>query len=378
MELLIIGASARSAAHSALRAGIRPISIDLFADRDLSAIGPASRIESKSYPHDFDRLISDLPETPWMYTGALENAPELVDRLAARQPVLGISGSALRKVRDAALLSAEFTPRGLMPEVRDSPFGLPRDGSWLVKPLKSAGGRSIKPWIEDTSAPSSPSYYQRRVPGLDLAAIFVGSEQGATFLGVTKQILGRDPQPVAFDCSYVGSIGPWPVSRETRKEIEGIGSHLVSTFGLRGIFGVDGVMSLNGRFVIVEVNPRYSASVEVLELALGRSLIREHCRAFGRETPGSHRGRTNPPAFVGKRILFAERRSTLPDLDHWKPRSLGSFAIPHVADIPQLGTIFEPGDPVLTVLARGSTLELCSNRLHQRLECWRGRLRPVD
>ena len=375
MSLLILGASVRAAAHSALRAGMLPISIDLFADRDLTAIGPGLRIASESYPDGLEALASRFPDIPWIYTGALENHPDLIDRIAARRPLWGISGAALRTVRDPGTLSTMLAQSGFFaPGVRDSAEGLPTDGSWLVKPRNSAGGRSIRPWVRGTPAPSRPSYFQERVEGTSLAAIFAGTDRGSQLLGITRQWLGRESEPFA----YLGSIGPWTVMDSSRAEIERIGATLVVECGLRGLFGVDGILRNDGRFAVVEVNPRYTASVEVLELALGRSLLEYHRLAFDPGCPRSTANRSRPPAFVAKAILFAERRCTLPRLDSWKPRALGSLAVSFLADIPQTGMVFESGDPVLTVLARGSTLDLCQSRLERRLKRWRQRLCTLD
>src|SRR5688572_32637175 len=81
-SLLIVGASVRSAAYSTRRAGGHPSCIDLLADRDLAAICPAVRLSRRDYPDDFARLADEAPRSPWMYTGAIENHPGLVDRIA--------------------------------------------------------------------------------------------------------------------------------------------------------------------------------------------------------------------------------------------------------------------------------------------------------
>src|SRR5262245_17294409 len=99
--LILVGASVRAAAFSAARAGFQPYSIDLFADRDLAALGPA--VKNSCYPADFLPAIEAAPTTPWIYTGGLENYPRLVDRLAQSRPLLGNRGDVLRKVRDPVL-----------------------------------------------------------------------------------------------------------------------------------------------------------------------------------------------------------------------------------------------------------------------------------
>ena len=47
--VLIIGASTRAAAFSALRAGLTPRCLDYFADRDLAAICTVDRVESGAH-----------------------------------------------------------------------------------------------------------------------------------------------------------------------------------------------------------------------------------------------------------------------------------------------------------------------------------------
>ena len=68
---------------------------------------------------------------------------------------------------------------------------------------------------------------------------------------------------------------------------------LASAFGLVGWFGVDYVLR-DGNPWPVEINPRYTASLEIHELASGRSLLAEHRRACEGDaassaTPGSSR-----------------------------------------------------------------------------------------
>src|SRR5687767_10917006 len=102
--LLILGASARAAASSAARAGFAPRAADLFADADLAALCRVTRIDD--YPGEFPAAARKFPPSPWMYTGGLENYPELVDQIAAERPLLGNSGSVLREVRDPFKLAA--------------------------------------------------------------------------------------------------------------------------------------------------------------------------------------------------------------------------------------------------------------------------------
>src|SRR4051812_15417928 len=77
--LLLLGASVRAAAWSALRGGlVQPWCIDLFADADLQRACTARTIPPTDYPHDFLAAARQAPPGPWLYTGALENYPDLI------------------------------------------------------------------------------------------------------------------------------------------------------------------------------------------------------------------------------------------------------------------------------------------------------------
>jgi predicted ATP-grasp superfamily ATP-dependent carboligase len=123
------------------------------------------------------------------------------------------------------------------------------------------------------------------------------------------------------------------------------------------------------------VNPRYTAAVEVLELALGRSLLAEHCRVFDPDFPAAP-NLTQAPAhrFVAKRILFASTSCQFPDGDYWQPPGPDPFAVPAIGDVPHPSTEFEAGDPVLTVFAAGARSDECQLDLERKLGWWEQRI----
>src|SRR5262245_17508064 len=94
-NLLIFGASARAAAFSALRAGLRPWCADLFADADLQARCPALAVPGADYPGAFANLLDTAPDGPWMYCGALENHDDLVHAMSRRRKLWGNGQAAL-------------------------------------------------------------------------------------------------------------------------------------------------------------------------------------------------------------------------------------------------------------------------------------------
>jgi predicted ATP-grasp superfamily ATP-dependent carboligase len=237
----------------------------------------------------------------------------------------------------------------------------PRTGRWLVKPLYGAGGAGIR--FGPGGAPLSPGqrvYLQEFIEGDSCAAVYVGDEPGARLLGVTRQLTGeRWLHARAF--AYCGSIGPLPVSPVLRATLEHLGEILVKGSGLRGLFGVDLIVNEAGPWV-VEVNPRYTASVEVLEYALGISAVGLHRRVF---EPGAARGEKGRVGFVGKAILFARASLTFPADGPWQSPGTDPWQLPELADIPPAGQCIEVGRPVLTFFAHGDSPADCRGRLQQ-------------
>jgi predicted ATP-grasp superfamily ATP-dependent carboligase len=119
---------------------------------------------------------------------------------------------------------------------------------------------------------------------------------------------------------------------------------------------------------LFEVNPRYTASLEVLEYAYRMPLLRWHAEALA-GWPSD--GFTLPDAVgvVGKAIYYAPRRIVFPETGPWGESLAHCTDVwlrPNFADIPGPGTTIEHGHPVLTILAAAETEADCLARLKSR------------
>jgi predicted ATP-grasp superfamily ATP-dependent carboligase len=374
--LLIVGASARAAAMSACRAGFRPRAADLFADQDLQAICPTIRVED--YPHGLWAALESAPSGPWMYTGALENHPDLIDRLAAIRPLYGIGGESLRAVRNPMRLSTVLRAAGFnSPRCSLVPAGIPTDGSWLVKPLASAGGRHISPWRGRSGGVKPPCagaacsrYFQERIDGLPASAVYVGTDGSALLLGITRQLVGLPWCAAGTGTSdefrYCGSIAPLELTATHADQLEKLGPTLAASFDLRGLFGVDVILSGDEVWPI-EVNPRYTASIEVLERIFAVTAIRLHVSAFHDDLPHPVSALSASSAFnfkrgdrrerrAGKAILYAPSDLRITDeFVAWTGLQNSGHIWPSVADIPAQDTPIRNGQPIVTIFAEGRT-----------------------
>jgi predicted ATP-grasp superfamily ATP-dependent carboligase len=369
-NLLIFGASTRAAAFSALRAGLRPWCADLFADADLRARVPVVKAPGR-YPEGFLDLVGAEVPGPWMYTGGLENRPYLVGRMAARRPLWGCGPAALRAVRPPFHLAALLRRNGLPgPAVRrvDEPLHREPARSWLVKPLAGAGGAGVR-FLHDPETgrygrPDRRCYLQEYLAGEPRAALFVGDGRSARLLGVTRQLVGREWLH-ASGFRYCGSIGPLPLSADEAGRIARLGDVLAGC-GLHGLFGVDGVWR-DGALWPVEVNPRYTASVEVVEHATSLRALAWHASAFDPGLPPPDEA--GPPrGYVGKAVLFARAALRFPADGPWSATLASPPApdeLPPFADIPPAGEVIDAGRPVLTLFARAESADACEDALRR-------------
>ncbi|HID24367.1 MAG TPA: ATP-grasp domain-containing protein, partial [Planctomycetaceae bacterium] len=206
--LLIVGASTRAAAFSALRAKWQPVCIAKFLDEDLKAVARVL-----TWPRTLRQVVTlakSLPECPWLYTGAVENHPALIDAISQSRPLWGNPGDVVRAVRDpfrvARVLQDHDIPALELRPAHDPPRP---DGTWLVKPLQGAGGCGIAAWQGSRcdQRVARTAFFQRRVDGASLSAVFVANGAEAKRAGVTWQLIGV-PSSQSAPFAYCGSIGP--------------------------------------------------------------------------------------------------------------------------------------------------------------------------
>lgn len=368
LNLLIVGASTRAAAFSALRAGLNPWCVDLFADADLKPRCAVTRLTGQ-YPQGFQRFIdTDLPG-PWMYTGALENWPRLVNRWARHRPLWGNWGQALDSSRNPESVTSWLRSQSMpAPALRRAGKTFPSSGRWLLKPRRSASGIGIRFCIPGQSVPSSRDWYlQEYIEGESLGLLFLGGGRTAHLLGMTRQLIGETWLHAA-PFRYCGSIGPLDPRVIQRPALEELGHLLASECFLEGLFGVDGILR-DGTFWPVEINPRYTASVEVLEYAMGVPLLGWHSHVFThRRLPPLPSPVLAPARTIGKAILFARDDVHFPVDGPWlaelrSPRPVQEM--PAFADIPASGERIEAGKPILTFFAAGDSSSACEDALRQ-------------
>jgi uncharacterized protein len=389
VRILVAGASTRALAQSALAAGYDFLSLDYFGDCDQKAC-----CENYSLAREFNLPFSAanlyragrrlaLDYDAFVYTAGLENHPRLVAQFAVGRRLLGNSPGCLARVRDGSLFFGACARLGApgpvtLPPGSSAP-ALPGVG-WLRKPVRSGGGHEIARWPAGR-APGHRYVMQEHVPGRACSVAFLAGPSVA-LLGICEQLIGS-PEFGAAGFMYCGNIFPLAgievtgqseLARRLRELVTG----LVCEFGLVGLNGLDFILRQDDSICPLELNPRYSASMELMELAGGPSMFASHIRTFVSEPPASAglseahvdaQSESRPagagPAsgwgiYCGKAILYAERDCRVPDTRSWRKRGLH--------DVPFTGDSVRRGSPICTILARGPTREACYATLVARAE----------
>ncbi len=377
MRILIVGFSTRAIAESAVRGGYNVVTLDYFGDRDQKEL-----VENYSLMRDFQLRFSakalliasrGLNSQVVAYTSSLENHPDVIEELAEGHNLLGNSPSTLRRARDWGHLRLVCRqeniahPVTLLPGEEEQARGT---GRWVSKPARSGGGHGISFWRE--GALGKGRILQEWIEGKACSAAFVADGRRCVLLGLTEQLIGRG-ELGARGFTWCGNI--LPLSLPTPEigtvigSVQEMAEKLTRSCDLRGVNGVDFVLGRDEARrpvpYLVEVNPRYTASMELIERAYGINVFDLHVRSFDGELPSFSLGENvHRPGFYGKGIIYAREDVVMPETVRWRAKGR--------RDIPFLGEKIEAHHPICTVLAQGETREGCWRRLLAAAEMvWR-------
>jgi uncharacterized protein len=329
-------------ADLARRDGRRVVAFDLFGDLDLRR--SASRVVKGGGLGALVDAATTEPASGVVYGAGLENHPALVARLAERHLLLGNAPRTLRAVRNPVRVGAALRDAGVAyPPTSRTPAPV-RSGRWLCKPLRGGGGTRVREWRG--GALPAGTFVQQRIDGLACSAVAAGDGVDAVVLGLTEQLVGQRTFGVS-GYRWCGNIVPPRLPAGERdallRQARVICSCLAGAFALRGFFGVD-FMWDGERAWTVEVNPRPTASLEVIEAASGVGVFGAHLRGCAGELP---RVETVCSRAAGKAVVFATEDLAVGDSVRWLERG--------VRDVPHPGERIARGRPICTVVTTAAT-----------------------
>ncbi len=345
---LVVATTGRALAASAARAGHPVVVLDFFADRDTHALAGQCRAVMAANAMRFDRrallaAASALgpPEccAGVVYGSGFEGRTGLLTRLAARRRLYGNDPSVVVTVKDPARFIPLLDRAGIRhPEVRRT---APQDPvGWLVKQPGGAGGTHVR--HAGKRRVRAGSYFQRLEPGRVFSALFLADGRRACILGFNEQWTtpARPGRPFLYGGAVSRVTLPATVASDLHVRLDA----LVAATGLVGLNGLDFLLR-DEEWLVLELNPRPTATMELYDPDYPRGLFDWHLRACDGELPA---GAALPRAARAHAVVYAALA--------WQVSE--GFTFPDCCrDIPCPGTRFTPGDPICTVHAAESDPE---------------------
>jgi predicted ATP-grasp superfamily ATP-dependent carboligase len=205
------------------------------------------------------------------------------------------------------------------------------------------------------------------VDGTPGSVAFVAAGGRAVPIGVSRQLVGEE----AFGAAgyrYCGNILAPPGDAQFARDETlvhaacALARVVVAEFDLVGVNGIDFVES-SGVPYAIEVNPRWSASMELVERAYDLSVFGAHaaaCAAGALPEFDLVKAQKGAGA-VGKAVVFARRDVEVGDTRAWLEDA-------SVRDVPHPGERIRAGRPVCTVFAAGRDGAACHAALVRRAQ----------
>ena len=276
------------------------------------------------------------PIVGFVYGAGFEDRPELLNRVAEYWPVLGTDEATVQRLKSPEHFFSALDRLGIAhPPTASAPQS--PEIAWLAKKRGGAGGSHIVPGPRAKS--SANVYYQQRVAGDAVSALFVADGSGARVLGFSEQWTApraRSPW------RYGGAVSPAVVSAKLERQMRAAVRALAGCFAIKGLASAD-FLVCGGTPLLLEINPRPGATLDLFDRG-ATPLLRLHMAAV---TDG-----TLPPRrltfgdAMASSIVYAERARRVPANMEWPA---------WVADRPKPLEWIDKDRPICTVLARAGT-----------------------
>jgi predicted ATP-grasp superfamily ATP-dependent carboligase len=348
-SVLLLGVSTRAMSRSAVAAGYPVVSLDYFADSD-----QPDCVEAYSLARDFHLPLS-IPNL-------LTAARELLSKVQVVVPCAGLENiqgfladsqvqlwgnnpEAAGSVRDFTRLQKILPGTGVrLPRTYTYGDVQPKEGGWLVKDITHNGGTGVKRWRKGRKW-GSAEIIQEFIQGELCSAAFLANGCEAKLVGLTRQYAGiKELGATGF--LWCGNAAPF-LDEAISKPLGVAANTLTAAFGLRGWNGIDFIVK-DGIPYLIEVNPRWSGSVELFERVCGFNALELHRISCEGELP-KIKELTGQSTCWAKGIVYARKQITIKTPSVWPD---GDYA-----DIPHMEEVIPRRYPVCSVFSRGSSLE---------------------
>jgi uncharacterized protein len=349
LPVLIFAQSGRYLAQSATQAGHTVWVADCFADTDTQE----AATRWKKLPAFSELDASNLLQLLTTFTNGQDcnlvcgSGVEIFHAILTQLPenihYLGNSSNTIEKIKNPSL----FFPLLAQHQLPYPATQLEQPNSnetWLFKEHTGLGGTHIIPSTKQLG--DKRGYFQQKIIGDSASILFLADGKKTQPISINKQIV-TDKQPRPFQLAAIESLF---VITETHRQLLYQAIDIITQeTGLVGLNSLDFIIDDNEQLFILEINPRPSASAELVNTEL---LFQHHLQACqGKQT-------LDIPIIAnanhtGLYYLYAPQAVTISLKMNWPKQS---------HDLPQAGTIIEANQPICTIIVADSDTERCQQK----------------
>jgi len=378
-NILVIGMDVVSLATSATKADYKVYAVDYFGDQDLKRVChknlsivnqtpgvTCGRLNIKFNPEALiqltKRLLKKNAIDATLLSTGLDDCPDVLFELNDMIPILGNHPHVIERIRDKARFFQELKRLGIPhPETaiaenleearkKTKDIGYPV----LVKPSKGFGGvgtrkaqdpEGLKQAFHHASLIDQKVLIQEYISGTSASVSLISSNNETIALTLNEQLLGVTELGQKEPFGYCGNVVPLATTRSVMNRCKNSAEKITSHFGLVGSNGMDFVVSKEGISYVVEVNPRFQATLECVERVLGINMVEAHMKACLQGVLPIIAKKT--AVFCTRLILFAPQRLVMPDLS----------VLEDLRDVPMPEVIIEKGEPVCSIVVEEAKRE---------------------
>jgi uncharacterized protein len=355
--IIVAAYSARALASSAAHARFAPLSIDVFGDDDMRAMslssvklegGLADGLAPGKVMDAVEALIDAHDPIGLVYGAGFEHQPETIAAIARKVRVFGNDAETLERVKNPLVLARVCAAHRVRhPHVQFSPPDEPE--LWLMKKRGGAGGDHIA-IAETSSSPRPDCYFQRRVVGRSISALFLASEKQAEIIGLSMQWTAPTR---TSPFRYGGAAGPVEIEPSHAREIARSVAAIASELGLIGLNSADFIVSDDAVWLL-EINPRPGATLDVFESNEAPLFARHIAACEGRLMPAPR-----SMTFKAAEIVYAPHDIVVRRQGNWP-----DWAVDRSAP----GTFIAARDPLCTTLGAGASVDLAHACARERAQ----------
>jgi predicted ATP-grasp superfamily ATP-dependent carboligase len=358
--VLIVAQSGRFLAQIAHRAGYPVWVADCFGDNDTLAFAsrwlPISDLSNPRSVLDTVLALSKGEACTLVYGSGIESFHGILDQLPSHIKLVGNSQQSIDTVKNPSQffnildqLAIAYPTTQLHPPQETT--------GWLSKSPHGLGGGHIEYY--QANILRTDVYYQRYTEGISGSVLFLANGTQGHLLSINQQFSVNDSD-MPFLLS--GLASPFHLSDDHQSTLQNTIDALLGCIALVGLNSLDFIISNADEILALEINPRPSASAELLTQL--PQLFNVHLKACQGtlSIDTISRPKTNPTYL---HYIFAQHDTVIPDGILWPS---------HCHDIPAAGHLIVKKHPICTVIVETSltfnqSREQVQNDIYTLLDC---------